>query len=225
MIVTGELPDVGLYFTEQEPLESLHDRRENFPEPLLDHVTLPFGEEPATVALHLTGEPTTTGDGEHDTVVEVVGAVEVVAVPEEAIAGAENATSIGSEEIARIRSIAAAETWSGTCSVPLSFCVHSYLGIGRATTPATIEAGASNPGRAILSDLEPGIRTLSVIGPKFVDQKSYSKGARRTAIRPVKNTPSKVPAPPMLAIGAPSLVMPRRFVRSAPTRAPIDPET
>jgi|SRR5208337_1266063 len=137
-MVTGEPPDVGSYFTEQEPSESLHDRRENFPEPLLDHVTLPLGEEPATVALHLTGEPTTTGDGGHDTVVEVVGAVEVVAVPEEAIAGAGNTAIMGSEETARIRSIAAAERRLGTCSTPLLFRVHSYLGIGRATTP-TIE--------------------------------------------------------------------------------------
>jgi len=42
---------------------------------------------------------------------------------------------------------------------------------------------------------------------------------------PLKNTPSKVPAPPMLATGAPSLGIFRRFNRSAPMSVPSVPAT
>lgn len=115
-MVTGELLEVGSYLTEQEPRESLHTVRENFPEPLLDHVTFPLGKRPVTVTLHLTGEPTTLGDGEHDKVVEVADVVdvadvvEVVVVPEEAIAGAADMMIVVNEEITRIRRIAVVET-------------------------------------------------------------------------------------------------------------------
>src|SRR5208337_346291 len=74
--VTGELAEAEVYVTEQVPLERLHETPENFPEPLLDSVTLPVGEEPVTVALHLTGEPTTT---------EVVGGADVVEVEVEVV--------------------------------------------------------------------------------------------------------------------------------------------
>jgi len=47
-----------------------------------------------------------------------------------------------------------------------------------------------------------------------------SSYTRITAIIPVRKTPSNVPAPPMLAIGAPSSPIPRRVVRSAPIRVP-----
>ena len=45
------------------------------------------------------------------------------------------------------------------------------------------------------------------------------------ATRPVRNTPSKVPAPPIETTGAPSSPSRYRFKRSAPIRAPIEPET
>ena len=51
------------------------------------------------------------------------------------------------------------------------------------------------------------------------------RAAIRTAIMPLRNTPSKVPAPPMLANGAPSLGMARKFARSAPMSVPRTPET
>jgi hypothetical protein len=56
---TSLIPDFGVYFTEHASFESLHVRAENFPEPLLDHVTLPVGEEPITVAVHFVDVPTT----------------------------------------------------------------------------------------------------------------------------------------------------------------------
>jgi hypothetical protein len=46
----------------------------------------------------------------------------------------------------------------------------------------------------------------------------------RTAMIPVRNTPSKVPAPPILAIDSPILPISRGFVKSAPISAPKDPE-
>lgn len=42
---------------------------------------------------------------------------------------------------------------------------------------------------------------------------------------PARKIPSNVPAPPMLATGAPSLGMPLKFVRSAPIRVPSVPAT
>jgi hypothetical protein len=65
---TGGLTDVGVYFTEQEPLESLHASAENLPEPLLDQVTFPVGVNPATVTVSLVAEPTTTDSTEPDRV-------------------------------------------------------------------------------------------------------------------------------------------------------------
>ncbi len=49
--------------------------------------------------------------------------------------------------------------------------------------------------------------------------------AMSTAIRPDRKMPSKVPAPPMEATGAPSARMRGRFSRSAPTRVPSTPPT
>lgn len=67
--MTVEPAEVGLYFTEQDPFLRLHAGAENFPEPLPENATLPVGEEPATVTLHLACEPTTTEDREQDRVV------------------------------------------------------------------------------------------------------------------------------------------------------------
>jgi hypothetical protein len=69
-----------VYFTEQEPLESLHTSAESFPEPLADQVTFPVGENPVTVTVSLIAEPTTTDGTEPDKVtgeseVEVEAAV------------------------------------------------------------------------------------------------------------------------------------------------------
>src|SRR5205823_8930012 len=49
--------------------------------------------------------------------------------------------------------------------------------------------------------------------------------AIRPAMMPVRNTPSKVPAPPMETMGAPSSAILPRLRRSAPIRVPIDPDT
>ncbi len=46
-----------------------------------------------------------------------------------------------------------------------------------------------------------------------------------TAIMPLKNMPSKVPAPPMLATGASSFGIFLRFNRSAPISVPSVPAT
>ena len=47
--------------------------------------------------------------------------------------------------------------------------------------------------------------------------------ARRTAMIPVRNTPSEIPAPPMEAIGAPSWPIRYRFNTSAPSKQPMLP--
>ena len=57
----------GVYFTVQEPLESLQEVTENFPGRLLFHITSPVGEVPRTAALQVAVFPTWTGDGEQDT--------------------------------------------------------------------------------------------------------------------------------------------------------------
>jgi hypothetical protein len=44
-----------------------------------------------------------------------------------------------------------------------------------------------------------------------------------TAIMPLKKTPSNVPAPPMLATGAPTLEILGRFTKSAPINVPSTP--
>ena len=47
---------------------------ENNPDPLLIHPTVPVGDLPVTVAVHLEDEPTATGDGEQTTEVPEVEA-------------------------------------------------------------------------------------------------------------------------------------------------------
>ena len=49
--------------------------------------------------------------------------------------------------------------------------------------------------------------------------------ARRTATMPLRKMPSKVPAPPMLAMGAPSFLIALRFDKSAPISVPRTPAT
>lgn len=49
--------------------------------------------------------------------------------------------------------------------------------------------------------------------------------ARSAAMIPVRNIPSNVPAPPMLAIGAPSSAIWLRLRRSAPIKVPSVPLT
>jgi hypothetical protein len=48
--------------TEQEPEERMQDEVENFPIPLVVHVTVPVGEAPVTVAVHLDAIVTITGE-------------------------------------------------------------------------------------------------------------------------------------------------------------------
>ena len=54
----GELPDVGVYFTVQAPLESLQNLVENLPKPFVNQAALPAGEVPVTVALQAMEDPT-----------------------------------------------------------------------------------------------------------------------------------------------------------------------
>ena len=54
---------------------------------------------------------------------------------------------------------------------------------------------------------------------------AVSPHARSAAITPERNIPSNVPAPPMLAIGAPSSAIRPRLRRSAPIRVPSVPLT
>jgi hypothetical protein len=61
-VITTTMVEVGVYLTEQVPLESLHAREESFPEPVWDQVTLPVGRDPVTDAEHVVVVPT-TGDG------------------------------------------------------------------------------------------------------------------------------------------------------------------
>jgi hypothetical protein len=49
--------------------------------------------------------------------------------------------------------------------------------------------------------------------------------ASKTAMIPERKTPSKVPAPPIEAIGAPTCLITPRFVKSAPMRVPSTPHT
>jgi hypothetical protein len=67
-MVTGELAVVGVYLTEQTPLESRQEALEKTPGPLLDHEMVPDGARPLTVALQVVAEPTVTETGVHDAV-------------------------------------------------------------------------------------------------------------------------------------------------------------
>lgn len=55
----------------QDPEERVHLVPENVPVPLLVHSTVPVGDSPVTVAVHLEAAPKTTGEGEQ--VTEVPG--------------------------------------------------------------------------------------------------------------------------------------------------------
>src|SRR5436189_82165 len=59
----------------------------------------------------------------------------------------------------------------------------------------------------------------------LVTSTSVGAQARSPAMMPVRNTPSNVPAPPIETTGAPSSPILGRFNRSAPIRAPMEPET
>jgi hypothetical protein len=75
--VNGE-PEVeeGVKVIEQLPEESVHFEELKVPDPVDDHVIVPVGEEPVTVAVQVEGEPTLTVSGEQLT--DVVVAVPVV---------------------------------------------------------------------------------------------------------------------------------------------------
>ena len=83
--MTGVFEDAGVYATEHAPEERVHEAEcEKLPEPLVDHDTVPVGEEPATVAVQVAGEPAASGDGEQETAVEEPAAFTVrLAVPED----------------------------------------------------------------------------------------------------------------------------------------------
>jgi hypothetical protein len=61
---------VGVYETEHAPEERLQEEGENVPAPLAHHVTIPVGEDPVTVAMHVVGDPTASCDEEQ--LIEVV---------------------------------------------------------------------------------------------------------------------------------------------------------
>ena len=69
------------------------------------------------------------------------------------------------------------------------------------------------------------IRILNFLHIRDSHQLFFYRPVRSTAIMPLKNTPSNVPAPPMLATGAPSFGIFRRFSRSAPKSVPSVPAT
>lgn len=76
-------PEVGVNWTEHDPEEREHGLGENVPDPPVCHETLPVGEKPVSVAMHVVDAPTTTVEGEQLTEV-VVAALETVSevVPE-----------------------------------------------------------------------------------------------------------------------------------------------
>ena len=61
-----------MYETEHAPEERLQEEGENVPFPLDNQVTVPVGEEPVTVAVHVVDEPATTENEEQLTAVMVL---------------------------------------------------------------------------------------------------------------------------------------------------------
>ena len=80
-MITGDPDEVSLYETEQLPEDMVQDADgENDPEGLLlDHETVPVGEEPVTLAMHVTEVPGVTVAGEQVTATELGCRVDVVA--------------------------------------------------------------------------------------------------------------------------------------------------
>lgn len=52
-MVSGEAAFAGAYAVWQEPEERVHEGGENAPDPLADQLTVPVGELPVTVAVHI----------------------------------------------------------------------------------------------------------------------------------------------------------------------------
>ena len=67
MIVTGVAAVDGVYETEHDPEESVHETPENLPLPVLDHETAPVGEDPITAAVQIVDAAAFTCEGEHVT--------------------------------------------------------------------------------------------------------------------------------------------------------------
>jgi len=65
----------GVNVTEQAPPESVQVVEEKAPAPEDDQVTVPVGEEPVTVAVHVDAVPIATEAGRQDTAVVVEVAV------------------------------------------------------------------------------------------------------------------------------------------------------
>jgi len=74
VMITGEVEESSLYDAEHIPVESVQVEKAggNGPVPLLDHVTVPVGVDPLTVAKHVTDEPTMADGGEQLTEVVVM---------------------------------------------------------------------------------------------------------------------------------------------------------
>ena len=86
----GACDDDGRYFTAHDPVngDSLHVARlgVNTPEPGVVKLTVPVGDRPETVALHVRVEPTLTGLGEQtNCVVEEIGVMASDLVPNELV--------------------------------------------------------------------------------------------------------------------------------------------
>ena len=71
MIVTGEVAAVGVNVTEHDPEASVHVVDENVPVGVLVQDTVPLGEVPLTVAVHVVGDPEATDEGEQFAFAEV----------------------------------------------------------------------------------------------------------------------------------------------------------
>jgi hypothetical protein len=63
----------GVYATEQMPDTKMQEDGEKVPAPLVAHVTVPDGDLPVTVAMHIVGEPMGTDEGEQLTEVAMAG--------------------------------------------------------------------------------------------------------------------------------------------------------
>lgn len=72
--MTGEKILEGVYLTEQDPEERAHEDGENAPVPLLVHATVPVGDLPVTLAVHVEEELSATGEGVQVTDVPAVDA-------------------------------------------------------------------------------------------------------------------------------------------------------
>jgi hypothetical protein len=73
VIVTGDILELGVNTTEQEPDETVQVSGENVPGSFPSHETVPVGSTPSMSAVHVVEEPFATVGGEQETSVVEVG--------------------------------------------------------------------------------------------------------------------------------------------------------